>query len=191
MSNVNTNYALNPVLLSHLFSHAEALRGTYSRLLTFRMDFFYLKRTPLFEQRINDWSCRDMYMLAERLIDTSNIVGYSWVMERTAQHGIHFHAMFYLNGHLHQKYYPTAQDALQLWSCLTLGQGYAHICDPGNNNYPVNGQGKFNYHHEQRFNELYYTLSYLAKEEQKEGLYCYGLSDVPEPDGRGRPRKEM
>ena len=191
MSKYNVRYPLNPVLLSHLFSHAEALRAKYSRLLTFRMDFFYLKGSPLFEQRINDWSCRDMYMLAERLIDTSDIVGYSWVMERTEQHGVHYHAMFYLNGHLHQKYYPTAQDVLQLWSYITQGMGYAHICDPSNNNYPVNGQGIFNYHHEHRFEELYYTLSYLAKEDQKEGLYCYGLSDVPEPDGRGRPRKAL
>lgn len=191
MSSVNGKDPVNPVLLSHLHSHAESLRNKYARLLTFRMDFFYMKGTSLFEQRINDWSFRDMYMLSERLIDTSDIVGYSWVMERTELHGIHYHAMFYLNGHLHQKYYPIAQDVLQLWLYMTLGQGYVHICDPSANNYPVNGQGKFNYQNDHRFNELLYTLSYLAKEEQKEGFYCYGLSEVSEPNGRGRPRKEM
>lgn len=190
MSKYNARYPFNPVLLSHLFSHAEALRGKYSRLLTFRMDFFYLKGSPLFEQRINDWSCRDMYMLAERLIDTSDIVGYSWVMERTEQHGVHYHAMFYLNGHTHQKYYPTAQDALQRWQCLTQGQGYGHICEQAKNHYSIHGQGRMDYHQTHRFDALNYTLSYLAKEEQKDGLYCYGLSHVPAPDGRGRSRAQ-
>ncbi|QRN34666.1 hypothetical protein [Pectobacterium brasiliense] len=44
------------------------------------------------------------------------------------------------------------------------------------------------YHQTHRFDALYYTLSYLAKEEQKDGLYCYGLNHVPAPDGKGRPR---
>ncbi|WP_145551218.1 YagK/YfjJ domain-containing protein [Yersinia intermedia] len=191
MSTYNKAYTLNPALLSCLHSHADELRAKYSKLLTFRMDFFYMKGTPLYDQRVNDWSCRDIYMLVERLIDTANIVGYSWVMERTEQHGIHYHVMFYLNGNLHKKYYPAAQEALHRWSCITHRQGGVHICDPAKNNYPVNGQGMFKHHHDQRFNELYYALSYLAKEEQKDGLYCYGLSYVPKPDGRGRPRTSI
>ncbi|MEH8453317.1 hypothetical protein RAH06_08320, partial [Klebsiella pneumoniae] len=33
------------------------------------------------------------------------------------------------------------------------------------------------------------VLSYLAKEEQKEGLCAYGCNDVPPRSAAGRPRK--
>lgn len=190
MKNINPHYTINAPLFYQLMQHTENLRQKHAKLLAFRMDFFYLKHSSLFLQRHNDWSCCDMYRLAERLLDVSDVIGYCWVMEYTPEHGIHFHAMFYLNGQKHQKYYPTMEHITALWQQITRMQGWVHDCCRGGNHYPVKGQGKFTYSDVSRFDALMYALSYLAKEDQKQNLYCYGLSDVAPLDGRGRPRKD-
>lgn len=190
MSTVNPNYLMNPFLLAQVHNHAYALKARYSKLLAFRMDFFYLKDSALFWQRTDDYSLCDMWRLAEMAMEFNDVIGYAWVMEYTALHGIHFHAVFYLNGHQHQNYFPTAQNIIQHWQTITRGQGYIHDCGRDTTQYPRQGQGRLDHTQTRRFNSLLYTLSYLAKEDQKHGVYCCRVSRVEPPSGRGRPRRQ-
>ena len=188
MSNINPNYIINPTLFAFLVNHSESMRGRYSKLLAFRMDFFYLKGSQRFNDRTNDYSCCDMYRLAEWSLYFADIIGYSWVMEHTQTHGTHFHAMFYINGQQHQNYFPFSQELTQQWQVITRYQGSSHDCNRSLANYPVNGQGQFHYANDKRQAELEYAISYMAKEEQKERGFEYGLSHILPPSGRGRPR---
>lgn len=188
MSNINNKYTMNPFLLTHISEHLENLRARYSKILAFRIDFFYLKDSSLFLQRKNDYSCGDMYRLAEWSIDFMDIIGYVWVMEYTEEHGIHYHAIFYANGHQHQNYFPLAQRIEQHWGIMTHQQGRIYDCSREAHSYIREGMGIHNHVNTEKYSNLLYALSYLAKEEQKRGLYCYGVSHVEQPSGRGRPR---
>ena len=110
-------------------------------------------------------------------------------MEYTVDHGIHFHAVFYLNGHQHQNYFPTAQRITQHWQTITRGQGFVYDCGRDTTRYPRQGQGQLDHTQTSRFNSFLYAVSYLAKEEQKDGVYCCRVSRVEPPSGRGRPRQ--
>ncbi|AWH87904.1 YagK/YfjJ domain-containing protein [Limnobaculum parvum] len=190
MSIVNPNYQMNPFLLAQLHNHANALQARYSKLLAFRMDFSYLKDSPLFLQRTNDYSLCDMWRLAEMAMEFNDVIGYAWVMEYTSQHGIHFHAVFYLNGHRHQNYFPTAQGITHHWQDITRNQGVVYDCSRNTAGYSRQGQGRLNYTNRESSEALLYAISYLAKEDQKQGVYCYQVSWIGPHSGRGRPRKQ-
>lgn len=83
-----------------------------------------------------------------------------------------------------------ALQAGELWKELTQQEGYFNICQfkepyKADINIPV------------RYNEptsilnIRRVLSYLTKEEQKEGLCSYGCNEVPQRPMSGRPRKAM
>jgi hypothetical protein len=125
-----------------------------------------------------------------KMMQKSAIVGYFWVIEWTADHGFHAHAAYWLDGHQTQRSYPFAQQAGELWKELTQQEGYFNICQfkepyKADINIPV------------RYNEpasilnIRRVLSYLTKEEQKEGLCSYGCNEVPQRPSSGRPRKAM
>ncbi|MCP5699984.1 inovirus Gp2 family protein, partial [Klebsiella pneumoniae] len=73
-------------------------RDRYSDIIPLRMDFAYKTTSRRYADRYRDRWDMDMYRLAERVMSAGVVIGYVWVMEFTYRHGLHFHAMFYLDG---------------------------------------------------------------------------------------------
>lgn len=186
------SYTIDPYLQARLTQHAEALSERYSRLIPFRMDFSFLNGTALSRIRRDDYSAREMYLLAEyALQQLDGIVGYAWVQEFTPRHGIHYHAVFYLNGLHHRVPQKFIYALVDYWRHYTGGDGWFHDCTKDRKRYPVDGQRVLHYADPEQRKALARMLGYLAKTEQKDySCYCFGLSDVPEPSRRGRPRKQ-
>ncbi|GAA5107516.1 inovirus-type Gp2 protein [Orbus sasakiae] len=190
----NENYQIAPYLMGVLKNHLNQLSNKYSKLLPIRLDFSYRSHSPRWHQRNNDYSTCDICKLMEYLISNGTIVGYAWVVEYTQQHGIHFHTVLYLNAQLQRSYYPIYQKAEEYWDFITLNQGNVHDCNRNKANYTVKGLKPLDYHNDKQRSNFNYAISYLAKQEQKEIFGdmrgVLGVSYVPEPSGRGRPRMQ-
>lgn len=186
------SYTIDPHLMALISSHAVDLQKTYSRLKPFRMDFFFQRDTTLDHQRRDDWLSCEMHRLAEyALHELDGIVGYAWVQEFTPRHGIHFHAVFYLNAQHHRTPNKFIYALTDWWRCFTHGDGWIHDCSKQQPYHTFEGQRVLNYSDKVQQAQLQRALGYLAKTEQKDyRSYCFGLSDVPAPSGRGRPRKQ-
>ena len=182
----NPNWFLSVILDNHI----DAMVARYSCLLTLRLDFFYKKDTPHYLHQDHHALERDLRLLMNKMMQKAAVVGYFWVIEWTVDHGFHAHAAYWLDGHQTQRSYPFALQAGELWKELTQQEGYFNICQfkepyKADINIPV------------RYNEptsilnIRRVLSYLTKEEQKEGLCSYGCNEVPHRPMSGRPRKAM
>lgn len=169
----------------------ERLRDRYSDVIPLRMDFAYKTTCRRYADRYRDHWDMDMYRLAERAIKAGNVIGYAWVMEFTYQHGLHFHAMFYLDGQRKRNCYRSARVIAEQWQSITDGEGIFENCQK-KVYHKVNGARCLHYSDRKGYRDLAFILSYLAKQEQKEAYdlpVCY-LSDVPIRSQRGRPRTQ-
>lgn len=156
--------------------------------MAFRMDFFYKKNTVRYSQLNHQMLEYDLRELMDKMACEKGIVGYFWVVEWTERHGYHAHVVFWLDRQKTQHSYPFALTANTLWQEITHWDGGSHRCEyrpqySGNINIPVR------YNDPESINNIRRVLSYLAKEEQKEGLCAYGCNDVPPRSASGRPRK--
>jgi len=186
----NSNYTIDEKLFTKLTEHMERMRDRYSDIIPLRMDFAYKKTNRRFDERCYDHWDIDMYRLAERAMRAGDVIGYAWVMEFTYTHGLHFHAMFYLDGQRKRNSYRSARAIAEEWRDITQNAGTFRNCQ--NEDYhKVNG-GR-NLHHLDRngYRDLAYILSYMAKEEQKDTLDAkvWWISDVPARSRSGRPRR--
>lgn len=130
----------------------------------------------------------DLRELMEKMAREKGIVGYFWVIEWTERHGYHAHVVFWLDRQKTQRPYPFAIKASKMWNEITRREGRAYRCEyqaqyPGNIDVPVR------YNDPASILNIRRVLSYLAKEEQKDGLCAYGCNDVPPRPASGRPRK--
>lgn len=91
------SYTPNWFFTALLDNHINQLVARYSRLRALRMDFFYRKDTPDFLQPDHRWLELQLRMLLEQVEQFENIVGFFWVIEWTADHGFHAHAVFWLD----------------------------------------------------------------------------------------------
>ncbi|WP_128553655.1 hypothetical protein [Escherichia coli] len=82
------SYTPNWFFTALLDNHINQLVARYSRLRALRMDFFYRKDTPDFLQPDHRWLELQLRMLLEQVEQFENIVGFFWVIEWTADHGI-------------------------------------------------------------------------------------------------------
>lgn len=89
------SYTPNWFFTALLDNHINQLVARYSRLRALRMDFFYRKDTPDFLQPDHRWLELQLRMLLEQVEQFENIVGFFWVIEWTADHGFHAHAVFW------------------------------------------------------------------------------------------------
>lgn len=188
----NRNYTINRNLESHIMAHLTALQAKYSKLLPIRIDFHYQKGTMPLEYSVDAYM--DMLNLSDLALINNIVIGYAWVMEHSENGDIHFHAIFYLNGQKHQNYYPTYLKLDDMWSTLTDNRGYTYDVNRDQDKYYIQGLNKLNHNDQYATEALKYTLSYFAKEEQKEYLRdnlidTFRTSEVSPPSGRGRPRK--
>ncbi|WDF97742.1 inovirus-type Gp2 protein [Pectobacterium carotovorum subsp. carotovorum] len=183
----NRNYTMNWFLLSLLNDHLNQLLARYSRLQPIRIDLFYRKGLWRYLHHGMKQTESEVRLLAEMMMRQGRLVGYFWVLESTPLHGCHAHIVMYLNRHNNQATYPVAEQAGALWQDITESQGYHNRCDH-KASYEADITQPVNYDDSFAINGLRYIISYLAKEEQKDGHYYYGSSEVPTPSGLGRPR---
>jgi len=185
----NSNNTLDEKLFSKLTDHMQSIRDRYSDIIPLRMDFAYKKSSQRFHERYYDHWDMDMYRLAERVIRTGDVLGYAWVMEFTHTHGLHFHAVFYLDGQRKRNSYYSARAIAEEWQCITQNTGTFRNCQK-ETYHKVSGGRSLHHLDHTGYRDLAFILSYMAKEEQKDTLdtkICW-TSDVPTRTRRGRPR---
>ena len=144
------------------------------------MYLLFLNGTALHRIRRDDYSAREMHLLAEyALQELDGIVGYAWIQEFTPRHGIHYHAVFYLNAQ-HYRMPGKFIDALtDWWRCFTNGDGWFYDGSKRQSYHTFDGQRVLHYDDKTQQAQLQRALGYLAKKEQKDYRnYCFGLSDV-------------
>lgn len=185
----NPNFTIDDELFTDLTDHMESLRERYSDIIPLRMDFAYKTTSRRYADRYRDHWDMDMYRLAERVMRTNTVIGYAWVMEFTHQHGLHFHAVFYLDGQRKRNSYRSARVIAEEWRDVTNGEGIFENCQK-KIYHKVNGSRCLHYSDRKGYRDLAFIVSYLAKLEQKEMFAnpaCW-LSEI-KPKGRGgRPR---
>lgn len=183
----NTRYDINWFLYSLINSHLNDMLNRYSRVLGVRIDLFYIKSSSRFRKSTYSIIESDIKKLMSRIEFGTSAIGYFWVIERTPDHGLHAHVIFYLDGHHTQKSFPLVQRISEYWREITDTEGYYNWSNY-KKNYQANINRKINHSDSNSINELRYIISYLAKEEQKNGIYIWGSNEVPPPSGLGRPR---
>ncbi len=125
----------------------------------------------------------------EKMTKEKGVVGYFWVVEWTELHRYHAHVVFWLD---RQK--NTALLSLCTYSKYNLGgnnaTGLAYRTDVniGRSILEISIY-LFGITIRKALTISVMFLSYLAKEEQKDGLCAYGCNDVPPRPASGRPRK--
>ncbi|MEG1347876.1 MAG: inovirus-type Gp2 protein [Hafnia sp.] len=185
----NPNYTIDDELFTDLTGHMERLRDRYSDVIPLRMDFAYKVASKRYADRYRDHWDMDMYRLAERILRTNVVIGYAWVMEFTYQHGLHFHAVFYLDGQRKRNCYRSARTIAEEWRSITDGEGIFENCQK-KVYHKVNGARCLHYSDRKGYRDLAFILSYMAKQEQKEmhaSPTCW-LSDIRPRGPGGRPR---
>lgn len=186
----NQGYSMNWFLHALINNQIDAMVQRYARLYALRVDFFYKKGSDRFKNSSPRSMEYELRLLMTEMMAYPAIVGYFWVVEWTPDHGFHAHAVIWLNGHKTQRTYPFAEKAGSFWQELTKQEGFHYRCEY-HENYSANINMPINYNDPASIANIRYILSYLAKEEQKEGLCCYASSEVPLPSGAGRPRSPV
>ncbi len=100
------SYTPNWFFTALLDNHINQMMARYSCLRALRMDFFYRKDTPDFLQPDHRWLELQLRMMLEQVEQFENIVGFFWVIEWTADHGFHAHAVFWIDRQRVKKYIP-------------------------------------------------------------------------------------
>lgn len=188
LKNSNRNFNEDWFLASVLNAHIDEMINRYSCLLALRMDFFYQKDSARYSSLNHQTLERDLRELMEKMTKEKGVVGYFWVVEWTERHRYHAHVVFWLDRQKTQHSYPFALTANTLWEEITHRDGVSHRCEY-RPQYSVNINIPVRYNDPESINNIRHVLSYLAKEEQKEGLCAYGCNDVPPRSAAGRPRK--
>jgi len=177
-------------LSSVLNVHIDEMINRYSCLLALRMDFFYKKNTARYSQLHHQTLEYDLRVLMEKMTHEKGVVGYFWVIEWTERHGYHAHVVFWLDRQKTQRPYPFAVKAETMWYGITHWEGGSYRCEHQphyrwNINIPVR------YDDPASILNIRHVLSYLAKEEQKDGLCSYGCNEPPTRSVAGRHRKPI
>lgn len=180
-------YTPNVFLTSLLRDHTDSMINRYSALRALRVDLWYQKGTLRFQQSDYRQLEHEVRLLMQEMMTQKSIVGYFWVIEWTQDHGWRAHVIFWLDEHITQTTWPASRKTSDIWSRLTSQEGGFYHCvlkEPykADINIPVY------YNVPASIMNIHQVLGYLAKEEQKDGLYLYGCNDIPPRPTSGRPR---
>lgn len=179
----HTDWFLSAILNAHI----DAMVNRYSALLALRVDLYYRKGTPHFLQPDHRQMESDIRMLMETMSRLKPVVGYFWVIEYSQDRRYHAHAVFWLDRHKTQRPYPFAEKVGKYWHDITHQHGYTYR-SIFQGHYKSNINRPVYYNDPASIANIRQALSYLAKEEQKNGLFIYGCNEVPPHPERGRPR---
>ncbi|HDR2712686.1 inovirus-type Gp2 protein [Enterobacter asburiae] len=181
-------YTMDWYLLSNINHHIDMMIKRYSCLYALRIDLFYRKDTYRYiSSNIQSMEGEIRSLMAE-MNKSPAVVGYFCVMEWTADHGFHIHAVLWLDGHITQKPFVWAEKANAAWAWITQGEGHLYRCEK-KEAYAADVSIPVRYNDAASIANIRYILSYLAKENQKEGLCWHYCNEVPERPSAGRPRR--
>ncbi|EIV6183741.1 hypothetical protein ACM26E_24355 [Kluyvera cryocrescens] len=181
-------YTMDWYLLSHINHHIDLLVNRYSCLYALRFDLNYRRDSYRYKNSTPRTLEYEIRVLMAELEKHPAIVGYYCVMEWTEDHGFHVHAVIWLDGHITQKPFFYAEEASAVWRDITQGEGHLHRCEK-KDSYMADISIPVKYNDAKSINNIRYILSYLAKENQKEGLGWHYCNEVPERPSVGRPRQ--
>ncbi|MCU6359064.1 inovirus-type Gp2 protein [Enterobacter quasiroggenkampii] len=188
ITDTNLNYVQHRTLQRYQRHHLSELFARYSKLLMFRVDFYYRVDSNAWCHADKHSTTADMILLLQRCNTMTGLVGFTWVLEYTEQHGYHIHAAFYLNGQKHRKIWPTFKTLQTLWSEITREEGCAYRCTP-QKYYKVQGERVTSHSDMKGRKGMLYILSYLSKQDQKGEKVVCQLSNIPAPAVGGRRRR--
>ncbi|WP_431615911.1 rolling circle replication-associated protein [Citrobacter amalonaticus] len=184
----SSSYTSGWLLTSLLRNHINEMINRYSCLRALRIDLFYKRNSFRLRHSDHRQLEHEVRFLMQEMMKQKGVVGYFWVIEWTTDHGWHAHVAFWLDRHITQTTWPTAKKASDIWKSITEQEGGFYRCE-----YKENYQANINipvcYNDPYSIENIHRVLSYLAKEEQKDGFYLYGCNDVPPRPASGRPRK--
>ena len=188
MSNNEHCFTEDWYLSSLLNHHINGMVERYSCLLALRMDFFYQKNTDSFTSLNHSKLECDIRSLMLEIERDKKTIGYFWVIEWTERHGYHAHVVFWLDRQKTQTTFPSAEWITKCWQEITREEGGIYRCQHQERykwdiNIPVR------YSEPESIENIRHVLSYLTKEEQKDGLFAYGSNEIPPRPASGRPRK--
>ncbi|WP_447887154.1 YagK/YfjJ domain-containing protein [Serratia fonticola] len=187
----NRTWSLDWFLSHRLNLHIDELVNRYSRLLALRVDLSYQKNTVRYGQQRHRQLESDVRLLMTEMERLSAVVGYFWVIEWTVDHKFHAHVVFWLDGHETQRTFPFAEKAMAFWKAITQQDGSFYRCD-FKEEYQADITIPVCYNAPASITNIKRVLSYLAKVEQKEGMFFpFGCNDVPARSAAGRPRKAL
>lgn len=149
-------------LLNMINHHLNQILMRHSKILAFRMDFYYQRGTNRFIRNSSFEIQDDLRDLTLAVMQMPQLCGCFWVLEWTSEGAVHAHAIFYLNGQEHQKSFPFILRAEELWLEITHGEGKSQRCKP-NAYHRDNINNVVEYHNNDAINSLRRIASYLAK----------------------------
>lgn len=183
----NEKYTMDWFLLNLINNHLNDVINRYSKVIGIRLDFSYDSKFTDKNDSSHHGLETDLRKLFSRVEVENGVIGFFWVIEKNQNSNFHAHAVVYLDGQKLRKPFPTAVRIGELWKEVTEGKGKHHRCER-KSNYKEDINKLIEYSNPDDINGLRYIISYLAKEEQKNGTQIYCGSEVPPPSGLGRPR---
>ena len=181
------HYTMDWYLLSSINYHIDTLINRYSRLYAARIDLSYRKGSYRYQSSSPRSMDYELRLLMAAMMEVPAVVGYFCVMEWTEDHGFHAHVVLWLDGHVTQKPFPYAEKAGALWQDITQGDGFLYRCEK-KASYQADINIPVRYNDPTSIFNIRYILSYLAKEEQKDGVLWHIYNEVPPRPSAGRPR---
>jgi len=185
MSNARDMYTS---IYNKLINQFNLLNQNYSKLLNVRVDFHYASHQPV---DINKAYQDMIYLYHIFKKNNDGVIGCQFVLEYTSIGGLHIHALFFINGQVHQKYYPFYLWLDNFWCQHTRGTSHTFDCnDAGNYKCAIVGNTK-SYYNLNSVNGFICLAKYFSKKEQKENIqefYRCFVSGVNIKSPRGRPR---
>lgn len=170
-----------------------------ARVLPVSVDFHYGKK---YIHTVTDLEAREhrdkLLTIVRKSKEFDYVVGYIVKMEEGVDRGIHFHAIFLVDGNLRRNASVIATNLAELWSSeVVSGIGYGHDCHRDNNRFKWRNVGMVHYNDLKSIERLHKAIAYLTKPDQylvfRSSLKAnvFTMSQKPRlPSARvGRPRK--
>lgn len=178
-------------IYNQLVNQFNQLKMNYSKLLNVRVDFHYGLNQP---NNINK-AYQDMaYLYHMFKLANSGVIGCQFVLEHSTTKLLHVHAIFFINGQQHQKYYPFYLWLNDFWSKATGDLGYTVDCN-NSNQYKYSVVGEVKGYQDDSFDKgMLHLIRYFSKQDQKTiipDFYRCFTSQVLQKTHRGRPRNNV
>ncbi|MGM8556810.1 rolling circle replication-associated protein [Enterobacter hormaechei subsp. steigerwaltii] len=179
-------YKMDWFLHSLINHHLNSVIERYSKVIGIRLDFSYNQNSERYKK---EYSClqEELRKLFRQVEQEHGVAGFFWVIEYGEDSRFHSHSVVYLDGQKIRKAFPIAERIGALWKDITQGEGKYHRCEY-KESYKADINKTINHRDTDYIHGLRYIISYLAKQEQKNGMNIYACNEVPPPSGLGRPR---
>lgn len=179
---------IHPQIYNQLVNQFNQLKMNYSKLLNIRVDFHYGLNQPC---KINKAYQDMVYLYHMFKLAYNGVIGCQFVLEHSTTKSLHIHAIFFINGQQHQKYYLFYLWLNNFWFRITDNFGHTVDCN-NSSQYKHSVVGDVKAYQDDDYDRgMLYLIRYFAKQDQKEiipDFYRCFTSKVIVKTNRGRPR---